>query len=84
MNYDELIKETLEKNTLVQINSNIYLTKAQIEVLKRYQIPFEQCITINEIIILIEELLESGYAEEDLENVSNSLAEFDYYANYKK
>lgn len=84
MNYDNLIKDTLAQNKLIQVNEKIYLTKNQIEILTRYQIPFEQCSSIKEIIFLIEEILESGDFDEDLEVVSSSLQEFDYYVNYKK
>lgn len=84
MNYDNLIKDTLAQNKLIQVNEKIFLTKNQIEILTRYQIPFEQCSSIKEIIFLIEEILESGDFDEDLEVVSSSLQEFDYYVNYKK
>ncbi len=84
MNYDNLINDTLAQNKLIQVNEKIYLTKNQIEILTRYQIPFEQCSSIKEIIFLIEEILESGDFDEDLEVVSSSLQEFDYYVNYKK
>lgn len=84
MNYDNLINETIEKNKLIQIKENIYLTQYQIDILKKYQIPYESCNSINEIIFLIEDLLETEWYLEDLENVSESLGEFDYYNNYKK
>lgn len=84
MNYDNLINETIEKNKLIQIKENIYLTQYQIDILKKYKIPYESCNSINEILFLIEDLLETGWYVEDLENVSESLGEFDYYNNYKK
>lgn len=84
MNYDNLINETIEKNKLIQIKENIYLTQYQIDILKKYQIPYESCNSINEIIFFVEELLETGDYLEDLETVSESLGEFDYYNNYKK
>ena len=85
MKYDALINETIKKNQLVKINNELYLSNYQIEVLKKYQIPFEGCQSINEIIFYIEEILnEDNNDLEDLENVSISLTEQDYYQNYKK
>lgn len=85
MNFDELLKETFEKNKLVKVNDKLYLTNDQIEVLKKYQIPFEGCQTVNEIIFYIEDILNEDNTDyDDLENISASLAEFDYYQNYKK
>ena len=78
-----MIQETINQNKLIQLNEKIYLNYNQIEVLKKYRIPYENCTSINEIIFYIEELLEEDEYE-DLENISKSLAEIDYYKNYKK
>lgn len=83
MKIDKIIQETLNKNKLVKVNEKIYLTTYQIEILKKYQIPYESCNTINEIVYYMEELLEEEEYE-DLENVSLSLSEMDYYHYYKK
>ncbi len=83
MKIDKIIQETLNKNKLVKVNEKIYLTTYQIEILKKYQIPYESCNTINEIVYYMEELLEDEEYE-DLENVSLSLSEMDYYHYYKK
>ena len=83
MDIEKNIQETINQNKLIQVNEKIYLSYNQIEVLKKYKIPFKNCTSINEIIFYIEELLEENEYE-DLENISQSLAEFDYYKNYKK
>ena len=83
MKIDKIIQETLNKNKLVKVNEKIYLTTYQIEILKKYQIPYESCNTINEIVYYMQELLEDEEYE-DLENVSLSLSEMDYYHYYKK
>lgn len=85
MNYNELIKHTIENNKLVKINDKITLTTYQIEVLEKYQIPYNTCNNINEIIFYIEDILnEENNDFEDLESISATLAEADYYNNYKK
>lgn len=85
MKYDKLIKETINKNKLIQINNNIVLTSYQIEILDKYKIPYYECNSVNEIIFYIEEILNQDSIDlEDLENVSTSLAENDYYQNYHK
>lgn len=85
MKYDDLIKEVLHKNKMVKINDKIYLTSYQIEILDKYQIPYQMCNSIGEIIFYIEEILkEDANDYEDLETVSLSLSEIDYYTNYRK
>ena len=79
---DEIVKETHESLKLNKINDNLYLTNKEIEVLDRYDIEYKSK-TINELIYEIEDILnENDY--EDLEEVSNSIAEFNYYHNTKK
>ena len=85
MNFDAMLNDTLNKNKLVKVNDKLYLTNYQIEVLEKYQIPYQNCNSINEIIFYMEEILnEDGNEYEDLENISANLAENDYYQNYNK
>lgn len=85
MKYDDLINDTLNQNKLIKINDKFYLTTYQVEVLKKYQIPYESCNSLNEIIFYIEDILNEDTNDvEDLENISTMLAENDYYQNYKK
>lgn len=85
MDYQKIINDTVNQNKLVSIQNKFYLTVYQIEVLKKYQIPYETCNSINEIIFYIEDILNEDTNDyEDLENISQSLSETDYYQNYKK
>ena len=78
---DEIVKETHESLKLNRINDNLYLTNKEIEVLERYDINYNT--SIEELIFNLEEILnENDY--EDLEEVSNSISEFNYYHNTKK
>lgn len=84
MKYDNLINNIIEKKKISFIGDNIALNNEQINILNRYNIPYESCHSYQELILFIEELLDSGIDDEELENVSTSLAECDYYKNYKK
>ena len=62
---------------------NLYLSQAEIDILKINEIDYEKYNNIKLLIYEIEELLESNYSEE-LEWVLNELSEFDYYNNTNK
>ena len=72
---DEIVKKTHEDMKLNRINDNLYLTNKEIEVLERYDINYNT--SIEELMFNLEEILnENDY--EDLEEVSNSISEFNY------
>ena len=78
---DDIVNKTHEDMKLNRINDNLYLTNKEIEVLERYDINYNT--SIEELMFNLEEILnENDY--EDLEEVSNSIAEFNYYHNTKK
>ncbi|MBQ6687175.1 MAG: hypothetical protein IJN03_01470 [Bacilli bacterium] len=78
MDLDKLINNAINDNSLVKINSNIYLTKYQIAILDRFHIEYNNCSDIKEILFLIDEYLESEY-EEELDELAKNLQEFSYY-----
>ena len=78
---DEIVKKTHEDMKLNRINDNLYLTNKEIEVLERYDINYNT--SIEKLMFNLEEILnENDY--EDLEEVSNSISEFNYYHNTNK
>ena len=78
---EDIVKKTHEDLKLNRINDNLYLTNKEIEVLERYDINYNT--SIEELMFNLDEILnENDY--EDLEEVSNSIAEFNYYHNTKK
>lgn len=85
MNYDiENILNDIyfESNKLVKCD-NFMLTNKEIEVLKKYNIEYEKCINLKELIFYIEDILQ----EEDLidlEEIEKSISERDYYENTNK
>ncbi len=85
MKYDDILNSFITDNKKVKIHDHLYLSNYQISVLKKYQIPYETCKSVNEIIYYIEDILnEETNHLEDLEQVSLSLGEIDYYENYRK
>lgn len=88
MNINEYIKNTVENldfdNFLEKQNGNIYLRKKEIDILKKYNISYENCNNLLEIIYEIEEYLSDGYESDELEWLSRELSERNYYQNTNK
>lgn len=88
MDYDisELVSEMdFNSSKLVQISSNILLTNREIEVLNRYNINYKSCNSLKEIIFMIEDILDDmDIVDEDLDLISESISERDYYQNTNK
>lgn len=87
-NINDLINEIdFEANSLEKINDNLFLSKKEIEVLKRYNIDYMNTNSINELIYRIEDILNYEFDNpdyEDLEIVSQNLSERNYYMNTNK
>ena len=70
---------------LKKINNNLYLDEVEIEVLNRYNIDVANVKSYDEILLLIDrvynEILDSDSELEDLDYVSNNIAERKYYLN---
>ena len=80
---DDVVKETHESLNLNKINDNLYLTNKEIEVLEKYDIDYHT--SIEELLFKLEEILNESSGEyPDLEDVSNSISEFNYYHNTNK
>ncbi len=80
----ESIGLDIEKTRLKARNNNIYLSDNQIEILKRYNIDYQKYNSISSLLFDIEEILNSGMGEDDLEILSNDIQEFNYYNNTNK
>ncbi len=83
---EDLIKETINKNSLIKVNDQLYLKQYQIEVLDFYHIEYKKATTVSEILFLIEEVLENDFSVDTdaLDEVAQSLQEFNYYHNTNK
>lgn len=85
MNFDEITKE-IKKNMLKELENGLLLSDTHIEILNRYGFDYRNFGSINELIYALEEYLnEEGTSDcDDLEWVSQELAERNYYANTNK
>lgn len=64
---------------------NLLLQNNEIKVLDRYNINYKNCHNMSELIYLIEEYLNNSYDDnDDLEEVSISISERNYYINTNK
>lgn len=84
-NIDELVGNfDFDSNKFNNINGLI-LTNREIEVLDRYKINYKNCKSLKEIIFEIEELLnDMDIVDEDLDYISGTISERDYYQNTNK
>jgi len=73
-----------EKNSLKTCSNGLLLTNYEISVLEKYNIDYNRTKSLKEILFLIEEVLNEELVDEDLENISLSIAERDYYMNTNK
>lgn len=71
---------------LVNCGNNLMLTNKEIEVLNRYNIDYKSCLNLKEILMKIEDLFYDEDVEsfDDLDAISLSIAERDYYQNTNK
>ena len=73
------------KNQFKDVGNGLLLTNHEIDILNQYCIPYEQCHTLKEILFYIEDIIQSmDIVDENLENISNSISERDYYQNTNK
>lgn len=75
--------DEIEKRFIAYNKNNIYLTGEQIEILKDNDIDYTKCISINELINLIERYKDDDNFD-DLDWVQTNLSEFNYYHNSNK
>ena len=81
---DSIINEMdFNGNSLNNVNG-LLLTNKEIEVLNRFNIDYKKCISLKEVIFLIEEMLDEEVDASDLEQISQSISERDYYQNTNK
>lgn len=81
MNIDEFVAQ--DSDFLKNIN-NIYISENQLKILEKYGIDIYKCNNIEELIYYIETYLNNNELLDDLEWVSESLSEYNYYCNTNK
>lgn len=82
----DLVKEDLHKNLHKLYGNDIYLSDNDLEILKRYEFDINKYSNVKSLILDLSEYLEEEYDNDlsDLEQVLDSLSEFDYYHNTNK
>lgn len=85
-NIDKIINDIDLEGNMLKREGNLLLSNNEINVLERYDINYKKCMSMHELIYLIEDYLDNSYddAFEDLEDVSTSIAERNYYMNTNK
>ena len=72
-----------EYTMLKKVNKNLSLSQEQIDILKSYNIDYQNCKNLGELIFELEEIFnETG--DDIINNLLDVLQERDYYENYKK
>lgn len=80
---DDIVRKTHDELKLNKINDSLYLTNKEIEVLEKYEIDYNT--NIDMLMFELDEILNDSSGElTDLEEVSNSISEFNYYHNTNK
>ena len=87
-NFNEIINSLdFELDELKQVKKNIYLNNREMQILKMYDIDFQDCVDMNDLLFKIDDVLNDLYDNsdiEDLEWVSSSISERNYYMNTNK
>ena len=82
---NELVKEVYSDKSMLKMRRNgIYLSDNDIEVLNRYDINYNNYSSLSSLLFEIEQVLNESYSADDLEELSKSLAELNYYNNTNK
>lgn len=86
---DEFNLDDLEimggQNKFLKKHNNIYISDEQIDILKKYDINIDKYKEVSELIYDIEAYLNDSYESlPDLEWVSETLSEYNYYNNTNK
>ena len=87
MNFeDDFSLEEAEKRFLKKQSNGMLLSENHINILNKYNIDYQKCSSINDLLYEIDECLNDGEYDDadDLEWVSIDLAERNYYQNTNK
>ena len=72
-------------NSFVNVGNGLMLTNKEIDILKQYKIDYTSCKSLKEIIFEIEEIIQDmDIVDEELDYISSTISERDYYQNTNK
>ena len=69
---------------LIKRSNGLLLSNNDVSILEKYDIDYNSCTSLSELIYLIEDYLEDSDELVDLEELSIKLSEFNYYQNTNK
>lgn len=82
---DELLENIdIEKTMLKRQKNGLLLSDQNISILNKYKIEFNDCMNLKMLIFKIEDVINNEEVDSDLEELSKTLSERDYYCNTKK
>ena len=86
VNIENLVTEDLHTNFHSKYGNDIYLTDNEKTILERYDFNIDNYSNINDLIFDITEYVDDNYelGLDDLEDVLDTLTEFNYYYNTNK
>ena len=64
--------------------NNIYLSDNDINILKKYDISYEEFFNMKELMFYLEEILDNEEVDDDLEDLLIKLSEYNYYFSTNK
>lgn len=69
----------MENDFIHEVKKNIYLSESDIKVLKKYNINYQEFSNMKELMFFIEDILDNEDVNDDLEELSIKLSEYNYY-----
>ena len=83
MKIEDEIYKTIEENKFNNING-LMLTNKEISIIDKYNINYKKCNSLKDLLFKIETVIENAGNCEDLDIISETIAERDYYQNTNK
>ena len=72
-------------NSFVNVGNGLMLTNREIDILKQYKIDYSRCKSLKEILYEIENIIQDmDIVDEELDYISSTISERDYYQNTNK
>lgn len=72
-------------NSFVNVGNGLMLTNREIDILKQYKIDYTRCKSLKEVLFEIEEIIQDmDIVDEELDYISSTISERDYYQNTNK
>ncbi len=69
----------MENDFVKEVKKNIYLSVNDINILKKYDITYQEFSNMKELLFYLEEVLDKEEVESDLEELLIKLSEYNYY-----